>query len=72
MSAIQTLMQAAGDHTMLQPPCPSCGRALQLSRITPGTSRLPDLLTYACRECGVWVTEADRRAIAADNSGSHR
>ena len=38
-----------------------CGRTLRLSRITPGTSGLSDLQTYACQECGVWVTEADNR-----------
>jgi hypothetical protein len=61
MSAMQKLKQAVGDDNVLQPACPSCGRALQLSRITPGTSGLPDLRTYACRECGVWVREADDR-----------
>jgi hypothetical protein len=69
MSATQKLMQATGDHSILQPPCPSCGRTLQLSRIMPGTSHLPDLRTYACRECGVWLTEADRRAGDKDPSG---
>jgi hypothetical protein len=68
MSATQKLMPAAGDYSSLQPACPSCGRALQLSRIMPGTSQLPDLRTYACRECGVWLTEADRRADAKDPS----
>jgi ribosomal protein L37AE/L43A len=58
----QMAMQAVGEETMLKPACPSCGRALRLSRITPGTDGLADLRTYACRECGVWVTEADSRA----------
>jgi hypothetical protein len=61
MSAIQKSMQAVGDDNVLQPACPSCGRPLRLSRITPGTSGLPDLRTYACQECGVWVIEADER-----------
>jgi hypothetical protein len=63
MSAMQMFMQAVGDEAVLRPACPSCGRALRLSRITPGNGGLADLHTYACRECGVWVTEAedDRR-----------
>jgi hypothetical protein len=61
MSAMQKLKQAAGDYNILLPACPSCGRALRLSRVTPGTSGLSDLRTYACRQCGVWVIEADDR-----------
>jgi hypothetical protein len=68
MSATQKLMQAAGGYGIAQPACPSCGKALQLSRIMPGTSHLPDLRTYACRECGVWLTEADRHGGAKDPS----
>jgi hypothetical protein len=68
MSAAQKVIQATGGHGILQPACPSCGRALQLSRIMPGTSHLPDLRTYACRECGVWLTEADRRAGGTDSN----
>jgi hypothetical protein len=48
MSATQKFRQAVGDYNILQPACPSCGRASRLSRITPGTSGLPDLRTYAC------------------------
>ena len=36
MLAIRKLMQVAGDP-VVQPVCPSCGRMLRLSRITPGT-----------------------------------
>lgn len=61
MSTMQMLTQAIGDDSILAPACPSCGRALRLSRIMPGTGGLADLRTYACRECGVWVTEADNR-----------
>jgi len=61
MSAMQKLKQAVGDYNILQLACPSCGRALRLSRTTPGTNGLADLRTYACRECGVWVIEADDR-----------
>jgi hypothetical protein len=49
MSAMQKLKQAVSDYDIHQPACPSCGKALRLSRITPGTSGLPDLRTYACR-----------------------
>jgi hypothetical protein len=66
MSAMQMLTQPVGDNAILQPACPSCGRALHLSRITPGTGGLADLRTYACRTCGVWVTEADDRTRRQD------
>jgi hypothetical protein len=62
MSATQKLMAAVGGYNILHPACPSCGRALRLSRVTPGTNALPDLRTYACRECGLWVIEADGRS----------
>jgi hypothetical protein len=55
--AIGKLMQAAGDP-VVQPVCPSCGRMLHLSRVTPGTRSFPDQYTYSCQPCGVWVTEA--------------
>jgi hypothetical protein len=61
MLATQKTTEAADDSAALRPVCPSCGRALQLSRVTPGSKGLPDLRTYACRECGVWLSEADHR-----------
>lgn len=61
MLTMQKLKQAVSDDTILQPLCPSCGKALRLSQLTPGTRGLADLRTYACRECGVWMTEADGR-----------
>jgi hypothetical protein len=57
MLAMRKLMQVVGD-SVLQPVCPSCGKTLRLSRITPGTHNLPDQHTYRCQPCGVWVTEA--------------
>jgi hypothetical protein len=36
----------------------SCGQAFQFARIVRGTDGLVDLQTFACRECGLWVTEA--------------
>ena len=63
MSAYESLMQVAGDR-VLQPVCPSCGRTLHISRITPGTHGLPDQHTYSCQPCGVWVTEAADTAYA--------
>jgi hypothetical protein len=51
-------IQLSGNHTLLQPACPSCGRVLCLTRTIPGINGLSELRTYGCRECGVWVTEA--------------
>jgi hypothetical protein len=68
MSATQKAMQAGSETKILLRACPSCGKALQLSRVTPGARRLPDLRTFACRECGVWLTEADREAGANDRT----
>jgi hypothetical protein len=70
MLAMQKLTAPAVDDNAVSPACPSCGRALQLSRIMPGSTELPDLRTYACRGCGVWVTEAGDRGTAKDGSNS--
>jgi hypothetical protein len=42
----------------IRPACPNCGRSMHLSRITAATDALPDLRTFRCGECGVWLTEA--------------
>jgi hypothetical protein len=70
MLAMREAMRQVGDHTLLQPACPSCGRMLCFTRTIPGTNGLAELRTYGCRECGVWVTEAadDRTVRRASNS----
>jgi hypothetical protein len=70
MLAMQKLTAPADDDNAVSPACPGCGRALQLSRIMPGWTDLPDLRTYACRGCGVWLTEADNRGTAKESSNS--
>jgi predicted RNA-binding Zn-ribbon protein involved in translation (DUF1610 family) len=63
MLAIRDLMREVAGQ--VQPACPSCGKALQLTLVTrtPGG---PDLETYGCRQCGFWLTEA------AEHSTDHR
>lgn len=39
------------------PLCPSCGRAMSLTRTTPRSGGLPDLHVFKCGECGVWLSE---------------
>ena len=39
--------------------CPSCGRPMELTRTIPGSPGLSEMQTYGCKECGVWVTEAN-------------
>jgi hypothetical protein len=58
MLAGQTLARRMGDGFSLRPACPNCGRSMHMTRMTPGTDGLPDLGTFRCGECGVWVTEA--------------
>lgn len=45
-------------HGLVRPLCPNCGRPMHLSRISSGTGSRPDIRTFGCGECGVWVTEA--------------
>jgi hypothetical protein len=54
----QTSTRRMGDGFGLRPACPNCGRPMHVARMTPGTKGLPDLGTFRCGECGVWVTEA--------------
>jgi hypothetical protein len=70
MLAMQKLTEPTNADSGVRPACPSCGKALQLSRTMPGSKGVPDLRTYACRECGLWLTEADRRGAAKQNNGS--
>jgi hypothetical protein len=53
-----TTMQPSRDHPVLHAACPSCGRALRLARIVPGTDSLAELQTFSCRECSLWITES--------------
>ncbi len=64
MLAVRDLMREIGGQ--LQPACPSCGKALRLSRVKPDGRT--DLRTYGCRQCGVWLTEA----ADAPNNGRSR
>ena len=56
MLAIRDLMREVGGK--LQPACPSCGKTLRVTRITPRSGERTDLRTYGCQQCGVWLTEA--------------
>jgi transposase-like protein len=53
MLAIRDLMREVGGK--LQPACPSCGKTLRLTRITP---RSGGRRTYGCQQCGFWLTES--------------
>ena len=63
MLAEQTSTQRLRSGFALRPACPNCGRAMHMTRMTPGTDGLPDLGTFRCGECGVWVTEAAGDAL---------
>ena len=56
MLALRDLMRDVAGQ--LQPACPSCGKALRLTRMIsrPGGE---ELRTYGCNQCGVWLTEAE-------------
>jgi transposase-like protein len=51
------------------PICPSCGRPMELARITPRLGGLPELQTFVCRACGETLTEAVENRIARPDSG---
>ena len=57
MLAEQTSARRNGEGFALRPACPNCGRSMHMTRMTQGTGGLPDLGTFRCGECGVWVTE---------------
>jgi hypothetical protein len=63
MLALRDLMRPVGEQNQMQPVCPICSRPLRLTRSTPRADGLPELRTYGCAGCGVWLTEA------ADDSG---
>lgn len=58
MLAVEKLMRPVASHVTGRPPCPNCGRSTHLARTTPGTGGQPNVRTYGCGECGVWLTEA--------------
>jgi len=45
-------------HIAPRPACPNCGRSMHLKRTSKAADSLPELRTFACGECGVYVTEA--------------
>lgn len=58
MLAINELAPVNGGTGMTRPLCPNCGRPMHLSRISPRAGGQPDVRTFGCGECGVWLTEA--------------
>jgi hypothetical protein len=58
MLAEQTSTRRMDRDFTLRPACPNCGRPMHMARIMPATGGVPDLGTFRCGECGVWVTEA--------------
>ena len=56
MLAIRDLMREVAGQ--MQPACPSCGKALRLTRVMPRLGGRTELRTYGCQRCGVWLTEA--------------
>jgi endogenous inhibitor of DNA gyrase (YacG/DUF329 family) len=47
-------------YDRLAPRCPNCGKPMQQTNTIPKLGGLPELVTFACRECGEVVTEAAR------------
>ncbi len=45
-------------HVALRPACPNCGRSMHLKRTSKGADGVTELRTFACGECGVYLTEA--------------
>jgi hypothetical protein len=67
MLAEQTSARRMDSGFSLRPACPNCGRVMHVARMTPGTNGLPDLGTFRCGECGVWVTEPAGEAFRQPN-----
>ena len=55
-------------HPMLG--CPSCGNPMRLVRAIPA-SRLPELRSYDCRQCGMAMTEADDSQLASATASDY-
>lgn len=58
MLTTENVMRPVVNRIAGRPLCPNCGRPMHLTRMTPATGSVPDLRTYGCGECGVWLTEA--------------
>ncbi len=54
----QHSVRPVDDHIALRPACPNCGRSMHLKRTSKGADGLGELRTFACGECGVYLTEA--------------
>lgn len=51
-------VHAVNDHIALRPACPNCGRSMHLKRTSKSADGSTELRTFACGECGVYLTEA--------------
>jgi ribosomal protein L37AE/L43A len=63
MLEMRTLMPRVVDEITARPSCPNCGRSMHLTRMTRGTAGGPDVGTFNCGECGVWLTDAGRAQL---------
>jgi transposase-like protein len=58
MPAIEGYTAPSSEYVATGPArCPSCGRSMRLTRSTPRAG-LPDLQTFKCGECYVWLSES--------------
>jgi hypothetical protein len=62
MLAIREYAQTDSKTMPIRPLCPNCGRSMHLTRSAQRPCGLPDLQTFGCGECAVWVTEAAHEA----------
>lgn len=58
MLVTRDVLQPSEGRMASRPLCPNCGRPMHLSRISPRAGGQPDVRTFGCGECGVWLTEA--------------
>jgi transposase-like protein len=58
MLGVEGCTGPSSDYLTTRPVCcPSCGQSMHLARSTP-RSGLPDLQTFKCTECAVWLSES--------------
>ena len=57
MVAVEDWTVPSSGHAGSEPLCPSCGQKMRLTRSTP-RSGLPDLQTFKCEACSVWLSES--------------